>query len=450
MTMPSTSIRQNVFYSVLDYVSQPAIMLIAAPLLLRTLGVQQYGTWMLVNSIAATASGLGGGFGDGATKYVSMYRSSGDHNGAARSVAAVLAVNCAFGLLSAVIMIACAPWLIGHVFAVGPNLRHAGIVALRVSAALLVVRFAEAVFTCALRGCEQYRPMVAISVVARTSVTLSALALALRGHGLIAIFWATLAIGLLSLACQAWLAHRTLKTDGSWHALDLRTGIRDVFSFGAFTWLKSTFGILTGYADRLLVAGLLGTGPLAFYALCNQLTQPIHALMASAFNFIFPNFSAQTASGRWSETAHRYRVASASATLVVLTICATMIAGAKTILRLWLGNAVAGQYHGLLIAMVIGNGLLALSVVPHYAALALGRSRALVFVNLGAGVLSLAVAYILIRSVGLMGAGFAKIIAGAVFLSVFGIVRRALKDGGSTVRSPNRSAAAAGTLDLAQ
>jgi hypothetical protein len=73
-----------------------------------------------------------------------------------------------------------------------------------------------------------------------------------------------------------------------------------------------------------------------------------------------------------------------------------------------------------------------------------------VFVNLGAGVLSLAVAYILIRSVGLMGAGFAKIIAGAVFLSVFGIVRRALKDGGSTVRSPNRSAAAAGTLDLAQ
>jgi O-antigen/teichoic acid export membrane protein len=111
---------------------------------------------------------------------------------------------------------------------------------------------------------------------------------------------------------------------------------------------------------------------------------------------------------------------------------------------------VAGQYHGLLIAMVIGNGLLALSVVPHYAALALGRSRALVFVNLGAGILSLAVAYVLIRSVGLMGAGFAKIIAGAVFLSVFGIVRRALKDGGSTVRSPNRSAAAAGTLDLAQ
>ena len=74
------AIRQNVFYSVLDYVSQPAMMLIAAPLLLRELGAQQYGTWMLVNSIAATASGLGGGFGDGATRYVSMYRGCGDRS----------------------------------------------------------------------------------------------------------------------------------------------------------------------------------------------------------------------------------------------------------------------------------------------------------------------------------------------------------------------------------
>jgi O-antigen/teichoic acid export membrane protein len=67
-------IRQNVFYSLLDYVSQPAMMILAAPVLLKTLGMQQYGAWMLVNSIAATVGGLGGGFGDGATKFISMYR----------------------------------------------------------------------------------------------------------------------------------------------------------------------------------------------------------------------------------------------------------------------------------------------------------------------------------------------------------------------------------------
>src|SRR4051794_19211806 len=118
MTAPSRATRRNVFYSVLDYASQPAIMLLAAPLLLRRLGVQQYGTWMLINSIAAAVSGLGGGFGDGATRYVSMYRGRADAAGVARSVMAVLAINLGLGLMSATLLLACAPWLIGHAFRV--------------------------------------------------------------------------------------------------------------------------------------------------------------------------------------------------------------------------------------------------------------------------------------------------------------------------------------------
>lgn len=426
MTVLSPTIRQNVFYSVVDFVSQPALMLIATPMLLRALGVQQYGTWMLVNSIAATASGLGGGFGEGATKYVSMYRGCGDNSGALRSTVAVLALNCGFGLLAAIVMAAMAPWLIGHVFVVEANLQHAGIVAVRVSAALLVVRFAEVVFTSAVRGCERYRPMVVISVLARSTVTLSALALAVEGYGLIAILWATLGLGIASLIGQAFLAYSVLEANEAWWKANILAGIREVFSFSAFTWLKSTLGISIAYADRLLVAGLLGTAPLAFYSLCNQLTQPIPALMAAAFNFVFPNFSAHNSSGRRAETRRSYRLASAFAISSIFAISMALIVGAKLILRWWLGSAVAAQYHDLLVTMAIGNGLLALSVVPQYAALAFGRSRALAMVNLASGVLSLGCGYFLIHRMRLLGAGFAKIIAGLVFLSVFGVVQRVL------------------------
>jgi O-antigen/teichoic acid export membrane protein len=357
-----------------------------------------------------------------------MYRGCGDNTGALRSTMAVLALNCGFGLLSAIVMAATAPWLIGHVFTVEAGLRHAGIVAVRISAVVLLARFAEAVFTSAVRGCERYRPLVIISVLARSSVTLSALGLALKGYGLIAILWATLGIGLMSLVGQACLTYSVPQADGIWWKTNILAGIREVFSFGAFTWLKSSLGVLIAYADRLLVAGLLGTAPLAYYALCNQLTQPIPALMAAAFNFVFPTFRAQHSSGRHSGTPRSYRLASALATLLVLAISMTLIVGAKLILRWWLGSAIAAQYHDLLVAMAIGNGLLALSAVPQYAALAFGRSPALAMVSLVSGVLSLGCGYFLIHRVGLLGAGFAKIIAGVIFLSVFGIVRRALKD----------------------
>src|SRR5690348_14654286 len=110
-------IRDNVLYSVLDYASQPVLMLAATPYLLRELGAQQYGLWMLVNSIAATAGGLGGGFGDGATKYVAMYRGRGDRAAVIRSLAAVLAVHSGFGAIAALAMVCLAPMLVGHVFA---------------------------------------------------------------------------------------------------------------------------------------------------------------------------------------------------------------------------------------------------------------------------------------------------------------------------------------------
>jgi O-antigen/teichoic acid export membrane protein len=425
MTRPTAIVRQNVLYSVLDYICQPLIMLVAAPLLLRSLGVLQYGTWMLVNSITATASGLAGGFGDGATKYVAMYRTREDYHGATNSVLAILLVNCALGLAFAVTMAACGPWLITRVFPVPPALQHTAVVALRISAALLVVRFAEAVYTSATRGYERYRPMVQISVAARVATTIAAVLLARSSYGLVPILWATLFIAAVSLAGQAWLAHTMLQVRVSLSWCGISTALREVSSFSAFTWVKSTLGILVGHADRLLVGALLGTGPLAFYYLFNQVTQPMHALMASAFNFVFPNLSAQTASGHWLQAQRAYRTAARVATFSVLAIMATLIATSKMFLHLWLGAAAATEYRTLLISMAVGNGLLAISVVPHYAALALGRPRALAGINLVAGILSLGGGYLLIHRIGLLGAGFARIIAGVAFLWVFHVVRNA-------------------------
>ena len=419
-------IRDNVLYSVLDYASQPALMLIATPYLLRELGAQQYGLWMLVNSIAATAGGLGGGFGDGATKYVAMHRGRGDRAGVIRSLAAVLAVHSGFGLIAALAMIYLAPALIGHVFPVQPALRVAGIAAVRISAVLLFVRFIESVLVAAIRGYERYRPTVIVSVACRIFVTVSAIALAIAGYNLVAILWATLVVATIGLCGQTLLAHNILQVSTNWRAIDIRAGLREVTSFGAFTWIKSSLGILTAYADRLLIAAVLGTGPLAYYALCNQLTQPVPALLAAAFNFIFPNFSAQSTSSGLRQTHSRYRNANAIALTIAALACTVFVVAPRLILRLWIGPAVAAQYYDLLRVVAIGNCLLALSVVPQFAALAFGRARAVTVVNFAAGAISLPASYILMQRIGVLGAGLGKVIAGILFLSMIHVGRRAI------------------------
>lgn len=418
--------RRNVFYSVLDYASQPAVMILAAPVLLKTLGMQQYGAWMLVNSIAATAGGLGGGFGDGATKFISMYRGRNDSEGVARSVAAALAINCTLGFLLATGLVVCAPLLIGHVFHVEGALRHGGIVAVRISAFVLLVRFAQAVFMSAARGYERYRPVVASSVGSRVLIVVFAVLIAANGFGIVGILWATLAVETANLLALAIIACAILQVR-SLPTTVIRTGVREVSSFGAYTWLKSVMGVLFGYADRLIVAAFLGTGPLALFVLCNQLTQPIQALLASGFNFLFPNVSAGTASGRWIECQSSYRAATLIGICIVAAICLPMILAARSVLALWLGPGIAERCYGLLIAMTVGNGLLAICVVPHYIALALGRSRSLAYMNFAAGIASLTSVYLLVRHVGLVGGGIGKVFAGLISLSAFAIVRPAFK-----------------------
>jgi O-antigen/teichoic acid export membrane protein len=422
MKQAPAPVRQNVLYSIFDYVSQPATMILAAPVLLKTLGVQQYCTWMLINSIAATASGLGGGFGDGATKFVSMYRGRNDQNGVTRSLVAALAINVALGCVFALAILVSAPLLIDHVFHVEQALRHQGITALRISAVVLLLRFADAVFISAIRGYERYRPVVITSVSSRVMVVLAAVVLARKGFGLVQILWVTLAAEVMSGIVLILLAKGILQI-GSLRTIEFQAGLREVLAFGSFTWLKSFMGVAFGYADRLIVAAMLGTGPLAFYVLCSQVTQPISAVFASGFSFLFPHVSARCGSGKWQESKKIYHKAVLVSTCIVGAICLPVIVAGRSLLALWLGAAAAGECYGLLVAMTIGNGILAVSIVPHYIALALGQSRPLAYMNVVAGVASLGGGYLLLRHVGLIGGGFTKVIAGLVSLLAFAIVR---------------------------
>ena len=55
----------------------------------------------VVNSLVATTSGLGGGFGDSATKFISMYQGGHHQEGVIRSLIGSLVINCGLGVLLA-------------------------------------------------------------------------------------------------------------------------------------------------------------------------------------------------------------------------------------------------------------------------------------------------------------------------------------------------------------
>jgi O-antigen/teichoic acid export membrane protein len=414
----------NAFYSIAEYVAQPLSMLVAAPYLVHKLGLSQYGIWMLVSAILGSMGILSTGFGDATVKYVSAYRGQNNPAGVERTIRATLTINALLGGLFALLIWIAAPYTVDHLFKIDPDFYSTTVLALRISAIILAIRSIESVFVSTLRAFERYGPPVKLNVFLRTVVVISAVVLAALGRGVAAIMFATLFWSALVVVLQVMAARRVVSIMTALPTFN-RSALAEVFSFGCFSWLQALAGVAFAYADRFLIAGMIGTTPLAIYVLCVQATQPIHGLGAAAFNFIFPHISYRREAGELDGPRRVFRLASWFSLAISVALAFPLIAFGRPLLRLWMGNQIANDGHIVLALLAAAYALLAVNVVPHYALLAFGRVRFVAGLNFASGLFLVAAMAVLVPAFGLVGAAIGRITYSLVLVVPYLLLARA-------------------------
>jgi O-antigen/teichoic acid export membrane protein len=190
--------------------------------------------------------------------------------------------------------------------------------------------------------------------------------------------------------------------------------------FGCFSWLQAFAAVTFMHGDRLLVGAFLGTSEVAYYSICVQATQPIHGLLSSGLNFLFPNLSRRYEAADLYGSRSLYKKALWASIIAVIGITIPLMLLSKPILRLWMGSGIAQNAHGIFSILALAYGVLALNVVPHYALLALGQIRYVSMVNILGGTLSLFAAAALMPHLGLYGAALGRLLYGpAVSMNLF-------------------------------
>ena len=401
----------NAFYSIAEYIAQPIAMLLAAPFLVHKLGLQQYGIWMLVSTILGSIGILSTGFGDATVKYVSTYRGQNNQAGVERTIRATLTINTFLGGLFGLIVWVAAPYSVYHIFKIEPEFYTSSIWAIRISAIILVLRSVESVFVSTLRAFECYGPPVKLNVFLRSIVVVSAVAIAATGRGVVAIMVATLGWSALIVVFQGIAARRV---SGALNPLPTlrRDALAEVFAFGCFSWLQALAGVAFTYADRFLVAAMLGTAQVAIYVLCVQVTQPIHGLASAAFSFVFPHISSRHEAGETYGPHRVFRFALLSNVGFCLALAAPVASFSGPLLTWWLGADFVLSGQNVLIILAMAYMILGVNVVPYYALLAFGSVRFVSITNIAGGVLSLLAAAILIPRLGLIGAAIGRLLYG--------------------------------------
>lgn len=400
---------RNATYSSLDYLLLPILWIVATPILVSQLGTDRYGIWTLANTFMGLSGVFAFGLGDATIKYVSKYRALNDEAGVVRVVRSTLTMYAVFGFAAGFIIFSAAPLLISTVFStIQAENAALAVAALRVGAFGIMVRFIDGVFAAGMQGFERYDLSSKISMVVTTLFVGANVGLVLIGFGVREMLTTTISIVFIGALVKAFILKRQLVPSLVIAPLiDIAT-LREIFSFGVYSWVQSLSYMLLGQADKFIITSLLGPSALTYYAICLQLAQQIHTLISRATSFLFPLASVVKEQGDTERLKNFYFKGIHFTTILGVAIGFPVFMLSHSILTLWMGADFANEAAIILRILSFTFTLLVTSIVPYYYLNGTGFVRLNALFGLASGLIVAATAFFFIPVLGIAGAAWAR------------------------------------------
>ena len=406
----------NTIYGLLDYGAYPIGMLAVAPVILRNLGVAQYGVWTVAGSVVSFGSIVASGFGDANIQKVATQRGDGCGPQLLRVVRAAMGIHVALGIGMGLVIWAMAPMLADRIAGSDRQLIQTCFSCIRIAAVFVVIRAVETVCISTQRAFERYGAAVRISIAARFLGLAGAAILAAFTRNVVNIMALTAALAAVALVAQYIRLRQLLKAGNLLPSFDPEIS-RDLLQFGVFTWLSAAAGVVFSQGDRLIGGASMGASAVVAYALCAQISQPVYGLTASGLHFLFPYLASRQRTSTPAELRKIVTLALAANGVLVLIGTGAVLTGSNWILHLLANYAIASACALLLPSVLAGSALAALSVTGMYAMFALGRVKFVALTSVGGALAGAAVvAYFL------HGFGVTAIIAGRFAFAIVALL----------------------------
>lgn len=402
----------NATWGVLDYATYPLGLLIAAPWVLRSIGVERYGVWMMASALSMTGGVIASGLGDANIRITARLRGQGNAAAVIRSVENALGLHISLGCCVAGVAWLLSSWIARRS---AGTLYTEGLWSLRIASAAILLRAVETVCVSTLRGLTLYGVAYRTAGVCRILGLAAALLAAASIHRVTGMMMATLLVSAAGLLLQMRSAAAALCSTRLRPRLEWRS-IAPLLRFGSFTWIQAVAALLFAQVDRLAVGILFGATQVTMYAICSQLTQPLYGLTAAGLHFIFPYVASNS-----SHNNLRSRVVRLIGLNIALSVLGGVLLAAfgPTALSWVAGARATTADASLLNAMACASALAAMSVTGFYAMLALDRPGVVCGLAIAGSVAGAALMPLLTQTYGPTGMAFARSVYAVVGLLVY-------------------------------
>lgn len=403
-------------WAVLEQAASPIVFMVLTPFLLRQLGSEQFGLWMLVMAVMGMGQLTSLGAGTATIKHVSADLGAGKPDEAVATIRAAVTTVIFGGVTICSIVVVFAPLIAEMFFAkMGEPLLVSKMIML--AAALIVVQELDNVFASALRGAQRFDLSAKVEFVSRIIWAVCVAVLAWHSHLVFIVLCGVLLFSLVKIGVKAHLVNRLFSVSICYKPIFERVYLKRVIDFGKWQWLQNVGGMMFSVADRLLIGAIFGAADLARYSICLQLAQYLHTIPAAAMQVIFPWLSSKMAKGETTDGMFLYRK-SLLMGFACLLLPALLFMSSPAILTAWLGERFYTNNIEIELILVVAYSVLAFNVPAHFFLMGLGQAKFVCATNLVAGIVSITAA-VLLAPLGLVGFAVAKLFYAPIILFNF-------------------------------
>lgn len=354
----SKSIFKNAIFGFSTWILPLGLSFFATPILVKSLGNEDYGIYTLVLGFIAYSFNFG--IGRAITKYIAEYRASGQNEKITEIISATFFLNIAVGLIGMTTIFLISKKLVVDVFQIEAEFQQKTIYAFYIAAATIFCLMLVQVFNAVLQGIHRFDVYSKIFNLNILTLIGGNILLALNGFGLVGLLFWNLIITFLTCFAYFISAKMLLPEFGINFNFSRKTlKIVGNFSFGIVGY-QILANILLLF-ERGWITRKLGADVLTHYVVPMMLSLYIHSFISSLTLIIFP--LASELKDQKEKLLNLYTKATKIITLLVVFMGTSLIVQSYEFLALWMGTDFADKSSNLLIVHTITFSLIAIQII---------------------------------------------------------------------------------------
>ena len=411
---------KNTFFSILDTLFFPLLMLLVTPIFIINLGMENYGKWMLINSLVVAMSVLNIGGIDTLIKYISEYRASNDVISINEIFSTVFVTQLSFAL----IFIVCSFYL-PHIlidsslFNLGMDNGVAFGLALQYGILIFALKLLEQILFAYFKAYERYDIPSILSILSKL-ILISIQVIVVLNNGQLDDVFKFSFISLFIVVCFELFYIKYIRSDLNFIIDFKKQRIREIFHFTKWGWVISIIGTISGQMDRWILAGLANMDTLGIYSLSLLIFNNLHSITSSSVAWVFPKVSRENN----MDIVYEYYCKLQGGLLLVSISISCLLIIFEDIFHLWLDENTYYSVIEYIHLLILFLPIYSLSILPFYIMKARGYIKHNFYADLMTLIIRIIAIFVLYKYFDLLGIVIAVGIIGLFTSTYLSIVMK--------------------------